>query len=271
MELRIERLQLTFRFTYAFHAREVRFERDSGDGFVRVFPETFSFHAHRHDPAELYLQFDDLARKPKYLSPRASRRDADVLISRLVLALPRYLEGVLTRLEREGRLDDRALARVYEDLALLSQMLLRFAGDKAREDQPGIRTSSRHLRKLAFRTLMALVQRRVAPGYLAAEEVDGLLATGGAKRFDPNPEGADRPHDAGAPVGGLPGQPHRRGVDRLGLILERIAGQLDGVGTEGVRLDDLRAGQAGERTLPVAGKPAILLIRLDQVSEDDGG
>ena len=168
MELRIERLQLTFRFTYAFHAREVRFERDSGDGFERVFPETFSFHAHRHDPAELYLQFQDLARQPKYLSPRASRRDADVLISRLVLALPRYLEGVLTRLEREGRLDDRALARVYEDLALLSQMLLRFAGDKAREDQPGIRTSSLHLRKLAFRTLMALVRRRVTPGYLAA-------------------------------------------------------------------------------------------------------
>ena len=146
----------------------MRFERDSGDGFVRVFPETFSFHAHRHDPAELYLQFQDLAQQPKYLSPKASRRDADVLISRLVLALPRYLEGVLKRLEHEGRLDDRALARVYEDLALLSQMLLRFAGDKAREDQPGIRTSSLHLRKLAFRTLMALVRCRVTPGYLAA-------------------------------------------------------------------------------------------------------
>ena len=30
MELRIERLRLVFRFTYAFHAREVRFECDRG-------------------------------------------------------------------------------------------------------------------------------------------------------------------------------------------------------------------------------------------------
>ena len=146
----------------------MRFELDSGDGFARVFPETFSFHADRHDPAEIYLQFDDLARKPRYLSPRASQRDADVLISRLLLALPRYLEAVLTRLEREGRLDERALTGVYEDVALLSRMLLRFAGDKAREDQPGIRTSSLHLHKLTFRSLMALMQRRVAPEYVAA-------------------------------------------------------------------------------------------------------
>ena len=64
LELRIERLQVTFRFTYAFHAREVRFERDAGAGFTRVFPETFSFRADRHDPAELYLQLEDLLRKP---------------------------------------------------------------------------------------------------------------------------------------------------------------------------------------------------------------
>ena len=30
LELRVERLRLTFRFTYAFHAREVRFECDRG-------------------------------------------------------------------------------------------------------------------------------------------------------------------------------------------------------------------------------------------------
>jgi hypothetical protein len=144
----------------------VRFERDSGEGYQRLFPETFSFHPQRHDPAELYLQFEDLARKPRYLSPRASRRDADVLISRLLLALPRYIEGVLDRLEGEGRLDERALTRVYEDVALLSQILLRFAEDTARADRPGIRTSRLHLRKLAFRALLALMRRRVDPGYL---------------------------------------------------------------------------------------------------------
>ncbi|NQZ98827.1 MAG: hypothetical protein HRU01_20175, partial [Myxococcales bacterium] len=47
LELRIERLGITVRFTYAFHAREVRFERDTGNGFERIFPETFSFHADR--------------------------------------------------------------------------------------------------------------------------------------------------------------------------------------------------------------------------------
>ena len=40
LTLRLERLNLTFRFTYAFHAREVRFECDAGAGFERVFPET---------------------------------------------------------------------------------------------------------------------------------------------------------------------------------------------------------------------------------------
>jgi hypothetical protein len=166
LELRIERLQLTFRFTYAFHAREVRFERDLGNGFERVFPETFSFHADRHDPAEIYLQFDDLARKPRFLSPRATRRDADVLLSRLVLGVPRYLEGVVARLEADERLGPDALTKVHEDVALLSQILLRFVSDKGGEDRPGIRAAGFHLRKLAFRSLLALMRRRVAPEYL---------------------------------------------------------------------------------------------------------
>jgi hypothetical protein len=76
LELRVERLQATFRFTFAFHAREVRFEVDEGEGFRRVFPETFSFHRERHDPAELSLQLDDLLRKPQLLSMRAHRRDS---------------------------------------------------------------------------------------------------------------------------------------------------------------------------------------------------
>ncbi len=174
LELRVERLQLTFRFTYAFHAREVRFERDEGGGFSRVFPETFSFHPQRHDPAELYLQLDDLSRKPRLLSPRANQRDANTLIARLLLAVPRYLEGVLDRLEAEGRLEG-AMTRVYVDVALLAQMLQRLAADRVGSEGPGMRTAVLHLRKLVFRTLLALVDRRVDAAYLegyVAGEID---------------------------------------------------------------------------------------------------
>ena len=168
LELRVERLRVAFRFTYAFHAREVRFERDAGEGFVRIFPETFSFQPGRHDPAELYLQLDDLARKPRLLSPRARRRDAEVLLARLLLGIPRYLERVLDRLEHEARLPARAMEQVYEEIALLAQILSRFIADRPEEEGPGIRVAALHLRKLAFRALYALLLRRVEPDYLAA-------------------------------------------------------------------------------------------------------
>jgi hypothetical protein len=159
---------VAFRFTYAFHAREVRFERDEGDGFVRIFPETFSFQAGRHDPAELYLQLDDLARKPRLLSPKARRRDTEVLLARLLLGIPRYLERLLDRLEAEERLSSGAMDQVYEEVALLAQILSRFVADRGEEEGPGLRVATMHLRKLAFRALLALVQRRVEPDYLEA-------------------------------------------------------------------------------------------------------
>jgi AraC-like DNA-binding protein len=146
----------------------VRFERDAGDGFTRVFPETFGFRPDRHDPAELYLQLDDLLRKPRLLSPRANRRDAEVLISRLVLGVPRYLERVVTRLEVEGRLEKAALTKINEDVALIAQIFGRFVSDRSDDQSPGIRMAAFHLRKLAFRSLLALVERRVDPAYLAA-------------------------------------------------------------------------------------------------------
>ncbi len=159
---------MAFRFTYAFHAREVRFERDAGDGFVRIFPETFSFQAGRHDPAELYLQLDDLARKPRLLSPDARRRDTEVLLARLLIGIPRYLERVLDRLEVEARLSPRAMSQVYEEVALLAQILARFIAERGEDAGPGLRVATLHLRKLAFRALLALVQRRVEPAYLEA-------------------------------------------------------------------------------------------------------
>jgi hypothetical protein len=146
----------------------VRFERDAGAGFARVFPETFAFRADRHDPAELYLQLDDLLKKPRLLSPRANRRDSEILISRLVLGVPRYLERVMSRLEAEGGLDAAALTKIYEDMALIAQIFSRFVADRGADEGPGIRTAAFHLRKLAFRSLLALVDRRVEPAYLAA-------------------------------------------------------------------------------------------------------
>ena len=146
----------------------MRFERDAGTGFARVFPETFAFRADRHDPAELYLQLDDLLRKPRLLSPRANRRDAEILISRLVLGVPRYLERVVKRLEVEGRLEPAALTKIYEDVALIAQIFGRFVSDRSDDQSPGIRMASFHLRKLASRSLLALVERRVDPAYLAA-------------------------------------------------------------------------------------------------------
>ncbi len=152
----------------------MRFECDRGDGFVRVFPETFSFNPKRHDPAELYLQFDDLARKPALLSPAARRRDVQVLMSRLVIGVPRYLERVVERLEAGGRLDDQRLARVHEDVALMAQILLRFISERAGDDGPGLRMANFHLRKLAFRSLSALMHLRVTTDYVDAW-VDGSV------------------------------------------------------------------------------------------------
>jgi hypothetical protein len=146
----------------------VRFERDAGRGFERVFPETFSFRAGRYDPAEIYLQLDDLVRKPPLLSERASRRDAEILVSRLLLGAPRYFEHLLDRLESEGRVDERTLTRVYEDVALLAQLMLRFLTSRGVEVSSGLRIAGFHLRKLVFRSLFALVQRRVEPEYLEA-------------------------------------------------------------------------------------------------------
>jgi hypothetical protein len=166
LELRVERLRLSVRFTYAFHARELRFERDEGEGYERIFPETFSFHAARHDPAELYLQLEDLATKPRLLSPHANRRDADVLFSRLALAIPRYLEALLDRLEDEGRLGEEAMTHVYEDVALFVQILIRFLSNRELAEARGMQTAALHLSKLSFRSMTALVERRVSSRYL---------------------------------------------------------------------------------------------------------
>ncbi|HZO09149.1 MAG TPA: hypothetical protein VFC77_07215, partial [Myxococcota bacterium] len=70
--------------------------------------------------------------------------------------------------EHEARLPARAMEQVYEEIALLAQILSRFIADRPEEEGPGIRVAALHLRKLAFRALYALLLRRVEPDYLAA-------------------------------------------------------------------------------------------------------
>ncbi len=166
LEYRLARLKLSLRFTYAFHAREIRFERDTGAGFGRVFPETFSFLADRHDPAELYLQIEDLWSKPKLISPEATRREAEDVMMRLIFATPRYLDELLDRLEGDGRLDSAQIQRVYEDAVMLTRVLSRFMRDKNLEREPRLRFTRVHLRKVLLRSLLALLGSRVSDGYL---------------------------------------------------------------------------------------------------------
>ncbi len=188
LELRVERLQLTFRFTFAFHAREVRFEVAGADGaFERIFPETFSFHATRHDPTELFLQLDDLLSKPRLLGAGASTRDARNLMTRVLAAAPRYLDGLCDHLledgrareqerpsseagdrTRGGRLQGAMRVRFHQDVALLSQVLLRFLETHELDGGRQIRVAGFSLRKRIYQSLRVLVDERVEKDYLQA-------------------------------------------------------------------------------------------------------
>jgi hypothetical protein len=163
LDFRIERLRATYRFTFAFHAREVRFEADSGDGFSAVFPETFSFHAERHDPSELYLRLDDLWTNPRRLHPKAGRRDAEEMIFRLLGALPEMLTAMLDRLDGSG-----ALGRTSEDVAVFCLIAQRFISDKALIDHPRLRIAGFHFRSLLRRALDTVVSDRVTEAFMEA-------------------------------------------------------------------------------------------------------
>ena len=169
LELRIERLQLRFRFTFAFHAREVRFEvaRDDAE-YERIFPETFSFHVPRHDPTELFIQLEDLLTKAQILGPRASARDARNLMARMLSSAPRYLDGLCEYLEGSGRLRPDARLRFHQDVALLAQILLRFLETHDVGENRQLRLATYSLRRRIYESLRILMQDRVDPDYVDA-------------------------------------------------------------------------------------------------------
>jgi hypothetical protein len=166
LEFRIERLKTSYRFSYAFHAREVRFERDTGHGFESVFPETFSFRAERNDPTELYLRLEDLWTNPRRLAPDAGRRDCEELVLRLLSALPRTLASVLDRLREDE--SEAALGRAAEDVAVFAQIAIRFVRDKQLEPHPRVRMAAFHLRQLVVRAFEVLLRSRVRPEFREA-------------------------------------------------------------------------------------------------------
>jgi hypothetical protein len=165
----VERIGLRLRFAWAFHAREVRFERArAGAPPAPLFPEIFSFHLEHHDPFELHLQLEDLWADPRRLGEGATRREVQEAVRRLLAALPDYLERVIDPLEAGGRLTGAASVRVHGDLVVLTRTLARFLAEKELAGLPELRLAALHLRKLAWCGLRALVDERVAPEAVAA-------------------------------------------------------------------------------------------------------
>jgi len=95
-----------------------------------------------------------------------------------VLQLPRHLEAVTRRLESDTRLGRDALQRVWQDVALIAQIALRFASGSSQEERPGLRIAVLHLRKLVYGSLYRLLDR-AEPDYLEA------YVAGQVDPFDP--------------------------------------------------------------------------------------
>jgi hypothetical protein len=164
LELALDRLDLRVRLVWAFHAREVRFERRvPAGGVAPLFPETFSFHLARHDPFELHLQLEDLWSDPRRLGEGVAPREAQALVRRLLAETPAYLDRVLGELERGGRLAGDAAVRVHGDIVVLSRVLAGFLHERGLDTQPDLRLAALHLRRILWRAAWALVGERVAP------------------------------------------------------------------------------------------------------------
>ena len=111
-----------FRFTLAFHAREIRFESLKTTAGLRAnLPrDLFLPRAARHDPTELFLQLEDLLTKSRMLGPRASARDARNLMTRMLSDGTSLSRRTLqAHLEESNRLRPEARLRFHQDVALL--------------------------------------------------------------------------------------------------------------------------------------------------------
>ena len=243
LELRIERLQAIFRFTFAFHAREVRFEIDRGEGFERIFPETFSFHADRHDPAELILQLDDLLHRTRLLHPNANRRDSRELVRRLLSAAPVYLDEICEQLDADSDLAPALHLRFHQDVALLAQLLVRFEQTVDFDQNRPIRLGGHVLRRRMCRSLEVVMRGRVGETYLQRYiegEVDPVDASD-----DPTESGFFHALEGHDP-------------DRVDRLVVRMAERAFYQWVEGVCLDE--ANQAFEKEdSPFASREAEIL------------
>lgn len=162
---------MRLRFSWAFHARELRFERvpmAAEAAATPLFAETFSFHLEHHDPFEFHLQLEDLWSDPRRLGEGATRREAQAALRRLLAGVPAYLERVLDGLEGSGSLSGAASVRIHGDLVVLAQEIAGFLAEKELATQPALRLAVLHLRKLVCRGADLLVRERVAPEAIEA-------------------------------------------------------------------------------------------------------
>ncbi len=183
LEVLVERLGLRLRFGWAFHAREVRFERvresEAGPRPIAtpLFAETFSFHLEHHDPLELYLQLEDLWSDPRRIGEGATRREAQEALSRLLAGVPAYLERLLDALEAAAPLPAAASVRIHADLVALAREISGFLEEKKLTAQPSLRLAALHLRKLVFRGSRVLVRERVTPAVFDAWLAGAVVST----------------------------------------------------------------------------------------------
>ena len=191
LEVEVERRGIRLRFSWAFHAREVRFERvpmsagAAGAAATPLFAETFSFHLEHHDPFELHLQLEDLWSDPRRLGEGATRREAQAALRRLLAGVPAYLERVLDALAASRPPSGEASVRIHGDLVVLAREIAGFLAEKELAAQPALRLALLHLRKLVSRGADVLVRERVAP-----EAIEAWLA--GSATPAPAPEATPR-------------------------------------------------------------------------------
>jgi hypothetical protein len=162
------RLPLEVSFTWAFHAREVRFERLADAGRMPLFPETFSFHLDRHDPLELQLQLEDLWTDPRRIGEGATRRDGQEIVRSILAGAPGYIEALLAEVVRDERLSPEACVRIHGDAVVLANILARFLREKELDVHPETRFARFHLRRLVWRAARVLVGTRVSARHLDA-------------------------------------------------------------------------------------------------------